>query len=151
MLKARRLRLLLNVYPPYWGTGIRVERIDPDFRHISVAMPLRWYNRNYVGCHFGGSLSAMTDPFYMLMVMENLGRDHIVWDQSGSIDYRKPGRGTVRAEFHIDQPLIDRLIAATANGDKHLETLAVAITDEAGDTVADVTRTLYIRRKRGSN
>lgn len=143
-----RLRLLLNLYPPYWATGIRVTRIAPDFRVVEVAMPLRWYNRNRVGTHFGGSLSAMTDPFYMLMLMEILGRDYVIWDKAGTIEYRKPGTGRVVARFEIDQPLIDRIVAATADGDKYQPTLAVDIRDEAGDVVAHVTRTLHVRRKR---
>ncbi|MDZ4349991.1 MAG: DUF4442 domain-containing protein [Xanthomonadaceae bacterium] len=143
-----RLRLLLNLYPPYWATGIRVTRIAPDFRVVEVAMPLRWYNRNRVGTHFGGSLSAMTDPFYMLMLMEILGRDYVIWDKAGTIEYRKPGTGRVVARFEIDQPLIDRIVAATADGDKYQPTLAVDIRDEAGDVVAHVARTLHIRRKR---
>ena len=49
-------------------------------------------NRNYVGTHFGGSLFAMTDPFYMLMMMRNLGPDYIVWDKHrGSISGVPPG------------------------------------------------------------
>ena len=40
-----------------------------------VRMGLGWYNRNYVGTQFGGSLYSMTDPFFMLMIMENLGRN----------------------------------------------------------------------------
>ncbi len=143
-----RLRLLLNLYPPYWATGIRVTRIARDFRVVEVAMPLRWYNRNRVGTHFGGSLSAMTDPFYMLMLMEILGRDYVIWDKAGTIEYHKPGTGRVVARFEIDQPLIDRIVAATADGDKYQPTLAVDIRDEAGDVVAHVTRTLHVRRKR---
>lgn len=142
------MRLLINLYLPYLGTGIVVRSISPDYRHIAVEMKLRWYNRNYVGTHFGGNLSAMTDPFYMLMTMKNLGRDYIVWDKSGSIDYRKPGRGRVRAEFRIDQVFIDEIRRATAGGDKFEPNLAVDILDDEGDVVSHVTRTLYIRRKR---
>lgn len=147
-MKARTLRLLFNLYPPYWGTGIVVRHISADYRHIVVDMKLRLYNRNYVGTHFGGSLSAMTDPFYMLMVMHNLGEDYIVWDKAGTIDYRKPGRGRVRAQFRIEQELLDEIRQATEGGRKHEPTLAVDIVDEAGEVVSHVTRTLYIRRKR---
>lgn len=142
------MRLLFNLYPPYWGTGIRVCEIAEDYRRIVVEMKSRFYNRNYVGTHFGGSLSAMTDPFYMLMVMNNLGRDYIVWDKSGTIDYRKPGRGRVRAEFRLDQGLVDEIRQATAGRGKCEPTLAADIVDEESDVVAHVTRTLYIRKKR---
>jgi len=49
----------------------------------------------------------MTDPFYMLMVMANLGRNHIVWDKAASIRYRKPGRGVVRAEVRLTGAQLD--------------------------------------------
>lgn len=142
------MRLLFNCYPPYLGTGISVRHVARDYRRIVVEMKLRFYNRNYVGTHFGGSLSAMTDPFYMLMVMNNLGSDYVVWDRFGTIDYRKPGRGRVRAEFRIDQALLEEIRRATAGGRKYEPVLAVDIIDEEGDVVAHVTRTLYIREKR---
>ena len=66
---------------------------------MDVEMKLRFWNANYVGTHFGGPLFAMTDPFYMLMLMATLGCDYIVWDKSASIRYRKAREGTVRAEF----------------------------------------------------
>jgi len=148
ILKPFTLRLLLNLYPPYLFTGIRISRVSPDFRHVRVEMPLRFYNRNYVGTHFGGSLSAMTDPVYMLMLLQILGGEYIVWDKAGTIEYRKPGRGRVTAEFRIDDALLDEIRRRTADGSKFEPTLAVDILDEAGDVVAHVTRTLYIRRKR---
>ena len=72
----------LNLYPPYWGTGIFVKKISPDFREIIVQMKMTWYNRNYVNTHFGGSLYSMTDPFFMLMLMQILGKEYIVWDKA---------------------------------------------------------------------
>ena len=80
--KARLLRWAMNLYPPYLGAGVRVRQISADFRQVQVKMGLGWYNRNYVGTQFGGSLYSMTDPFFMLMIMENLGRDFIVWDKA---------------------------------------------------------------------
>ncbi|GGX68251.1 DUF4442 domain-containing protein [Saccharospirillum salsuginis] len=137
---------LLNTYPPYWGTGIRITHLARDWRALDVEMPLRWYNRNAVGTHFGGSLSSMTDPFYMLMLMNLLGRDYRVWDQSGTIEYRKPGRGRVHARFRIDDDLIDAIRRATDTGEPYRPTLAVDIVDDRSDVVAHVTRTLHIRR-----
>lgn len=90
-LKALGFRAALRLYPPYLGAGIRVEEIAPDLRRVVVAMPLTRLNRNYVGTHFGGSLFAMTDPFYMLMLIQNLGPRYVVWDKRSSIRFRKPG------------------------------------------------------------
>ena len=71
--KAHALRRWINLWPPFLGAGIRVKRIAPDMKAVDVEMKLRWWNANYVGTHFGGSLFAITDAFYMLMLMANLG------------------------------------------------------------------------------
>ncbi|HVP64109.1 MAG TPA: DUF4442 domain-containing protein, partial [candidate division Zixibacteria bacterium] len=99
----RRLLRFINFWPPFLGAGIRLRRLSPDFREADVEMHQRFWNTNYVGVHFGGSLCAMADPFYMLLLMENLGREYIVWDKAASVRFRKPGRGTVRAEFRLSE------------------------------------------------
>ncbi|MCY1290154.1 hypothetical protein D9M68_369940 [compost metagenome] len=145
--KARLMRWALNFYPPYLGAGVRVRRISADFRHIRVKMGLGWYNRNYVGTQFGGSLYSMTDPFFMLMLMELLGRDYIVWDKAASIDFVTPGKGPVYADFRIDDALLADIRAHTADGDKYLPKLHVEVRDGAGTLVARVHKTLYVRLK----
>ena len=145
--KARLLRWFLTVYPPYLGAGIRVQHLSADFRHAKVRMGLGWYNRNYVGTQFGGSLYSMVDPFYMLLLMENLGRDYIVWDKAAAIDFISPGRGPVFAEFSIDQALLDEIGQHTASGGKYWPQLRVQIHDGSGTLVARVDKTLYVRRK----
>lgn len=72
-MKAALFKTMINLYPPYLGAGIRIARISNDYRDLLVRMKLRFYNRNYVETHFGGSLYAMIDPFYMLMLMQVLG------------------------------------------------------------------------------
>jgi hypothetical protein len=104
---SRALRRWINLWPPFLGAGILIRHIAPDMRAVDVDMKLRFWNANYVGTHFGGSLFAMTDPFYMLMLMANLGRDYIVWDKAATIRYRKPGKGTVGAELHLSDSQID--------------------------------------------
>ena len=144
---ATQLRLLLNFYPPMrLGPGIRVDVISHDFRYARTRMPMRFYNRNYVGTHFGGSLYAMTDPLYMLMLLNILGPQFIVWDKAATIEYRKPGKGTVIAEFRLADSLIESL-QALSPGEKHLVDLKVDVKDEVGDVVAHVVKTEYIRRK----
>jgi hypothetical protein len=99
-------RLWINFWPPFLGAGIRVAHLASDGKAIDVEMKLHGWNAHAGGTHFGGSLFARTDPFYMLMRMANLGRDYIVWDKAASIRCRRPGKGTVRAEFRLaDAPL----------------------------------------------
>src|SRR6185503_9618316 len=77
---ARQLRNGMKWWPPFLGAGIRVKRFSDDFREVVVELKLGRLNRNAVGTHFGGSLYAMTDPFYMIMLLHNLGGDYLVWD-----------------------------------------------------------------------
>ena len=148
-MHARVFRLVLNLWPPFLFPGIRVTRLDADYRHARVELRMRPWNRNYVGAHFGGSLFAMTDPFWMLLAMRRLGRDYIVWDKAGSIEFVKPGRGTVHAEFRLDETVLDELRVATAGGEKALRWFETDVIDRDGDVVARVRKQLYVRRKRG--
>src|SRR5690606_38240648 len=98
--------------------------------------------------HFGGSLFSMTDPFWMLLVMQALGRSHVVWDKAGEIEFIRPGRSTVHASFDLDEATIDTIRSATADGGKYLHWFTTDVLDEAGEPVARVRKQLYIRRKR---
>ncbi|MDO9620759.1 MAG: DUF4442 domain-containing protein [Moraxellaceae bacterium] len=142
------IRRALNLYGPYVGAGVRVVEIDPEYRSVTVAMKLSWYNTNYVGTHFGGSLYSMIDPFFMLLLMNRLGRDYIVWDKAATIDFIKPGRGLVTATMTLDDERLAEVLKATEGGQKYLPVWPVEIRDEAGELVARVDKTLYIRRKR---
>lgn len=141
------LRLLFNLYPPYLMTGITVREIAPDWRRVVVQMRLHWYNRNYFGTHFGGSLFAMTDPYYAIMLVRNIGAGYIVWDRAAEIEFLRPGRGRVEAVFELRQSMIDEVLAATRDGAKYLPRWTVDIRDQSGETVARVYKTLYVRPK----
>ena len=145
--QAHALRRGVNLWPPFLGMGIRVQHIAPDMKSIDVEMKLRWWNANYVGTQFGGSLFAMTDPFYMLMLMANLGRDYIVWDKAASIRYRKPGRGTVRAEFRLSDAQIDGIREQLKTLPKYEPVFKVEVKDALGTVIAEVEKLLHVRKK----
>lgn len=147
-LSAGGYKFLMNLWPPYWGSGISVESISRDFKRLTVVMKMGWYNRNAVGTHFGGSLYAMTDPFFMLMLMGILGPGYVVWDQSACIDFIRPGRGKVRAEFSLTDKDIDLVRKQTEGGEKFLPEYSVDIKDESGQVIAQVRKVLYIRKKK---
>ena len=144
----RLLRLGMNLWPPYLGAGIRVEHVAPDFRSVTVALAPRWYNRSHGGTHFGGSLYAMTDPFFALMVLHNLPGDYVVWDKAASIEFLAPGRSRMRATFVLTGDDLERIVAMTASGDKHLHLFKVDVVDEEGLVVARVDKIVYVRRRR---
>lgn len=144
-----RLFRLLSLYPPYLGAGIRVTAVSKDLRTIDVAMRLGHLNQNYVGTQFGGSLYSMCDPFLMLILIENLGPDFVVWDKAAHIRFLKPGRGTVRARFEVSAERIDEIRQAAEHGKVEPE-FEVEVTDASGEAVARVHKTLYVRRKDGA-
>ena len=137
----------MSFWFPYLFAGIRVDRIDAGFRKIDVSMRQYWGNTNYVGTHFGGSLYAMTDPFYMLMIMRNLGRDYIVWDKAAAIDFLKPGKGLVTAKFRLEEEDLDRILSEVNDKTKTLWVKEVLVKDASGETVAKVLKTVYVRKK----
>jgi hypothetical protein len=144
---SKALRRAVNLWPPFLGAGIRVTHVAPDMKTIDVEMKLRWWNANYVGTHFGGSLFAMTDAFYMLMLMANLGRDYIVWDKAASIRYRKPGRSTVRAEFRLTDAQLDDIREKLKALPKYEPTFIVDVKDEQGTVIAEIQKLLHVKKK----
>lgn len=147
-MNAQLLRRGMNMWPPFWGAGIKVEQISADYRYVRVRLKLGLTNRNSMGVHFGGSLFSMTDPFFMIMVQENLGKAYTVWDQAAKIEFIKPGRGTVRAEFTISQTEIDEILSLASSGEKVLKDFMVEIKDEKNELVTRVIKTIYVRKKR---
>ena len=143
------MRWMLNLWPPFFFNAICVQHIADDWRSARVVLRKRWYNRNYVNTQFGGNLFAMNDPFWMLLVMQLLGRDYIVWDKAGSIDFVSPGRGDVFAEFAVDTAVLETIRDATASGDKYLHWFENTVHDSAGRVVAKVRKQVYVRRKPG--
>ena len=142
------LKLRLSLYPPFLGAGIKVKHIAADYKEVVVSMRLRWYNCNYVGTHFGGSLAAMTDPFYMLMLIHILGSEYIVWDKTSTIDCIAPGRGTVTARFCLNDEQINDIKENTAAGDPYFPELSVDIVNESDEVIANVKKILYVRKQR---
>lgn len=142
-----RFMRLMRFYPPYLGAGVRVVSAAPDASRIDVEMRLTPFNRNFVGTHFGGSLYAMCDPFYMLMLMQRMGRDYVVWDRAAAIDFLRPGRGTVRAVFELPDARVADIRRVADRGGKVLPVFEVDVTAADGTTVARVHKTLYVRRK----
>jgi acyl-coenzyme A thioesterase PaaI-like protein len=146
-MKATNFRRLINLWPPFFFAGIRAKRISDDYREVDATLKLHWYNRNYVGSHFGGNLFSMTDPWFMLMLMQILGREYLVWDRAATIEFVAPGRGTVTARFRLTAEQIAEVIEQTRNGDKYLPTFHADIVDAQGQLVCKVTKTVYVRRK----
>ncbi|MDO5686112.1 MAG: DUF4442 domain-containing protein [Neisseria sp.] len=145
--KPNRVRTLLNLWPPFFFSGIKILSISPDFRRCKVKLKNWPGTRNANGTQFGGSLFAMTDPIYSLMLMGLLGSKYFVWDKSAHIEFQKPGVGEVSVECVISDEMLAAIKENTAGGDKYLPEVVNIITDRQGTVVATVSRVLYVRLK----
>lgn len=146
-LRQRFLEKAIRFYGPFLGAAVKVDEVSKDYRYAKVRMPLTFYNKNYMGTQFGGSLYAMVDPWYMLMLIKNLGSDYIVWDKAATIQFKKPGKSTVTAEFNLTQEVIDEIKANVEVNTKMDKVFKVEIKDEEGKLIAEVDKVLYIRKK----
>ena len=150
-MSTRRQRLLMrfvNLYPPYLGAGVRVSYPEDDPCTIVARMRLTWYNRNLFGTHFGGSLYSMCDPHFVFIFMRNLGPGYLVWDRSVTIDFLRPGRGTVEATFHVPAEEIARVKALADAGETVEPVYPVEIMSADGEVVARLAKKLWVRKKR---
>ncbi len=146
-MRASTFRHLMNLWPPFLFNSIRVQYVSEDWSQLRVVLRLRPWNRNYVRTQFGGNLFAMTDPFWMLLAMHQLGNDYFVWDKAGAIEFVAPGREDVYAHFKLEASVVDELRVAAAGGEKVLRWFDVDVVTRGGEVVARVRKQLYVRLK----
>ena len=144
----RRLAVGMSLWAPNLWSGIRVRSFSDDWTRATVELHVNRLTRNYVKTAFGGSMSAMTDPYFFMLVMHQLGRDYVVWDTRGEIEFLKPGRGVLTAEFEVSPAKVAEIRERAQGGAKVLEWFETVITDREGDIVAKVRREVYIREKK---
>ena len=143
----RRMRWGFNFFPAFRGTGARVTYIASDFREVRVELPLSWRTRNYVGTIFGGSLYGAVDPHYMIMLIRILGPEYVVWDKAATIRFKKPGRGTLDAQFLVTEEEIARIRELCSQAKSIDRVYPVEFKDRDGQVIASIDKTIYVKRK----
>jgi hypothetical protein len=137
---------LFNYWPPYLGAGVKLYP-NKDLTEFTVKLRSYPWNKNYVGVHFGGSLYSMCDPFFMLILMHRLGPGFIVWDKAASIQFKRPGKGTVTARFVIDDERVEQIRNEALSAGKCEPEFDVDVIDAKGEVVASVHKVLWVRPK----
>lgn len=146
-MKFSMLLKMIRFWPPFWGAGISVKSFNSEGTSIVVQMKMHFWNKNYVGTHFGGSMYSMTDPFYMLILMNLLGKGYIVWDKSASIRYKVPSKGTLYARFELSLEQVEKIRLDVDEVKKIEIEFNIPIINEEGNTVAEVKKVLSIAKK----
>lgn len=144
--RTRVTRWRFNWFPAYRGTGAWVTYIASDWREVRIRLPLNFQTNNYVGTIFGGSMYAAVDPFYMIMLIRNLGKGYVVWDKAATIRFKKPGRATLYARFALDEAELNDIRAALEQARAIDRTYRVELTDAQGVVCAEIDKVIYIRR-----
>ena len=145
---SRLTRWRLNWFPAYRATGARITYISADRSEVRIRLPLNRRTRNYVGTIFGGSMYAAVDPVYMVMLIEVLGPEYVVWDKAATIRFLRPGRQELYASFRLtpdDVAAIRSEVDATGRTERQF---TVELQDAAGDVHAVAEKVVSIRRRR---
>jgi hypothetical protein len=100
-----------------------------------------------VGAHFGGSLYAMCDPFFMLILMKTLGPGYRVWDKGATIRFKKPGTGTVWAIFQVPQNRVEEIRADADLHERSEPQFQVLVRDDNDNVIAEVDKLLVVKKK----
>ena len=139
------------LYGCYRGTGARLKYIAEDWSEIRLELPLSWRTRNYVGTIFGGSLYSSVDPIYMLMMIRRLGPEFIVWDKAAKIEFKKPGRETLRARFVLTDEELAAIRSALTTQRSVDRSYVIDLVDNSGTVCATIEKIIYIRRREPQN
>lgn len=147
-VRTRLARFGFNLFPAFRGTGGRITYIAADWSEVRLRVPLSWRTRNYVGTIYGGSMYGAVDPIYMIMLIQRLGPDYVIWDKAASIRFRKPGRSTLHARFVVADEELDAIRTALRTAKSVDREYTVELTDASGAVHAVVHKTIYVSTRR---
>ena len=133
--------------PCIWGGGGKVIALSEDFTKLTVRLKLRLRTCNAVGTIYGGSMYASTDPFYMLMLMNILGKNYVVWDKGCTIRFKRPAKKTIYANFNITPEMLAPVVSAADQDGETTFTWPLAYKDESGMVYAEFDKVLYVAKK----
>lgn len=146
-LRSLVYRWFLNLAPCIRGGGGRVTYLSEDFTELRVRLPLSWRTRNLVGTIYGGSLYASTDPFFMLMLTEILGKDFVIWDKGCMIRFKRPARTTVFAEFRITPEMLADVREKVRARNEADFTWTIQYKDQSGIVYTEFDKVIYVADK----
>jgi len=141
------MRRLINFWPPFLFSGIKIVELSSDYCYCKVVLKSRPWTKNINKSQYGGSMFSMTDPIYPLMLMGVLGKQYFVWDRQAEINFLQPGKGNLMAEFHLTEDRLQQILHATADGSKYFPQFRIDVKDSDDNVVCEVLRTIYVRKK----
>lgn len=140
-------RFALNLWPCIWSMGGKVTELSPDFKKLTVRLKLKWRTRNVVGTVFGGSMYGSTDPMFMLMLMNILGKSYVVWDKGCTIRFKRPALKPIYARFEVTDEMLSEVMSHVAQKGEHTFTWTVQYKDSDGAVYSEFDKVMYVAKK----
>lgn len=148
ILSPKNTLKLMNFWPPFFFSGIKINSVNRDLSEVEVRLKLSFFNQNYFGTHFGGSLFSMCDPFYAFILLHHLGKDYVVWDIGAEINFKKAVSCEVKAVFSLSKEQIKEIKKECANGNRYEPEFRANVVDLDGNIIAEVRKKVYVKKKR---
>lgn len=145
--KSSLFRLAMNLYPMFMGTGGKITFLSGDYKKAVIRLKLNMWTYNYVGTIFGGSQFSALDPFHMVLLLRIIGKDYVVLDKAGAIQFKKPGKGKLTATIEYTDAEIDEIKARAKKEGRFELVRSTDWLNEKGEVVSSMQKTLYIATK----
>lgn len=148
-MSARRLRWLLNLYPPWWFQRIRVVALSEDLSSCRVEVRPSWRSRNLGGSTFGGTIFAAGDPVVAVLfwqILANRGVPVEAWLKSAKIRYRRPARTTLTLDFVLERVDVEEAVEAILREGRWSRWYRVDAVDRDGKVCAEMETEVFLRR-----
>ena len=140
-------RRSINFWPCIWCSGGWITFVSGDFQELHVRLKLGIRTRNRVGTIYGGSIYSSVDPYFMLMLMQILGKDYVVWDKGASVKFIRPITDPVKCRFLISNELVETVKAQIAANGQYVFELPLQYEDDNGKVYATFIKTVYTASK----
>lgn len=140
-------RRLFNIWPCIFCSGGKVTFIAEDFTELHVQIKLGIRTRNRVGTVYGGSIYSSIDPHYMIMFMEILGKNYVVWDKGATIKFIRPITHKAKCRFLIDDATIQEVKQIINEKKEHTFEFPLYYEDDKGNKLVAFNKSVYIADK----
>jgi hypothetical protein len=147
MLKPTTVMKWFKYWPPFLSSGISVKEFNLDEGFVVSQLKPSLWNVNYFKTLYGGSLYSMCDPFYVFILAHKLGKTYYIWDLKSEISFLKATGKKVTAKFLVTQEQVEDIIKKAESGNRVEPVFVTQIIDSDLQIVAEVKKTLYVKRK----
>lgn len=145
--KSWTFRTLMNMYPMFFGTGGKITFLSSDYKKATLRLKLNMWTYNYVGTIFGGSQFSALDPFHMVLLLKIIGKEYVVLDKAGAIQFKKPGKGKLTATIEYSDAEIEEIKRRAQTEGRFEMVRSTNWVNEKGEVVSTMDKTLYIATK----